>query len=268
MMHHDEHREVSPPPPETKRFRSLGIHRISGISSRALLALTMLCGGAAKVTSDLQPVEQPTPLTTGERYSLVSTGEPPPPSPDNDVEEIFQRLDSHTASGKFLEEHIKSEMPAFPFQFLSNYRPSPQTMLKTRKSACNGRGNWNGERLARQGVASSIVSLCPADPVRIFCEPWHQVLAVCIRPGERYLIFDNNDHEYLNGNLRSCLAQKYPSMMIMPGMGGVVPWKRTSETVIGSFSPHANWNTDELQMQAHPELDDPSILENTVASAL
>lgn len=259
MLRHNEHFEKSLRHGE-RQNRSTGTSRMSHISLRALFCMTMLLGGAAKATHDLQPVEQPSPSSSsGARFSRAIGADGPLPSPDDDPENIFQQLDSHESSGQFLKQHIKSVMPQFPFDFLNTYHAHPKTILQTRQTACNGLANWNAERLARRGIKSYTVSICPKHPVRALWNSWHQVQVVCIRRGERYLIFDNDEHFYCDGTLSSCLAQKHPNMMIVPLIGGNVPWHRTSETAIGGLSMHAQRNMDEMDMKEYPEFDELSI---------
>ena len=237
--------------------------RSSHLGFRAALVLLMTTVGAGKFAKDLSPVEQP--QVTSQTTQFVSMGESSFPSPNDDEESVMENLGSHAANGKFLKDNIESTMPAFPFAFLNTYRPHPSTILKSRKAACNGRANWNAERLARRGVKSYTVSVCPANPFRALWNAWHQVQVVCIRRGERYLIFDNNDHVYGDGTLSECMARLHPDMAIVPILGGSVPWKRTTETAIGGLSIHAHLNMNEHEMQEYPELEDRGILDGTIA---
>ncbi len=236
---------------ENMRPQSHGVHRASTVSLRVVFSIFLLMTGA-KTTHDLWSVEQPTQTSGG--YSFVGKGEGPMPSPDDDLEDIMRRLETDKMNEEFLKTHTSSYMPAFPFQFVWNYPRPPATVLREKQRCCSDAANWNGERIARQGKKSYTVSMGPHHPVWFFWDPHHQVQVQCINKGKRYKIYDNDGYYYENGTLEECMAKKHPTMRIYPA-GGVLPWKRTSNTIIGGFAKHVRFNVDEMDMEEYPELD-------------
>lgn len=165
------------------------------------------------------------------------------------------KLRSDKLNEKFLKKHTTSYMPSFPFQFIWNYPRRPATILKEKKRCCSDAGNLNGERIAYRGETSYTVSMGPSHVVWFFWDPHHQVQVQCISRGKRYRIYDNDSYYYENGTLAECMAKKHPQMMIYLA-GGVIPWKRTSETIIGGFGKHVRFNVDEMDMEEYPEVNE------------
>lgn len=241
-------------PREVERLHSHGTHRASALSVRALLFLTFITGAGAKATHDVRPIEQPFPTPGTAGFSLVSDRDAPLPSPNDDIERIMEQLDSPERTGEFLRKSVTGEMPKFPVRFLQTYRKHPRTFLGDGKGACNAYANFFGEWSARKGITSYTVSLCPRHPVSAVWNSWHQVQVICIRRGERYLIFDNGQCTYCDGDVHANLQRLYPDMTVIP-YGGIVPWKRTTETVVGALSLHTQGSVDETDMVETPELE-------------
>lgn len=218
-----------------------------------------------KAIEDVRPVEQPTPIIkpAGE---FVAFRPRMNPSPDEPLDTIMEKLEDTEMLEQFLTEknNITFEAVGFPVGFLHTYRRPPETFLERKKGPCSNYANAVGEWAALHGKKSYTISICPQNPVTALSSPWHQFQIFCIQRNRRYLVMDNGKRTYCTG-LSDYVNRYYPGMTVLP-TGGCVPWRRTSDTVLGALSIHAHANVDEGDMIECTDLD-ATLVDGLIASA-
>ncbi len=228
------------------------LHRASRLSFRAAFALALSAAALMKAADDVAPVEQP--LATSQlNAGFVSVTDRSLPSPDEPLEMIMQKLEDPAMVEQFLKLHVTGQDVWFPIGFAGTYRRDPEDFLREKQGPCSNSANFAGYWGAMNGKKSYTVSIRPRNPLYVPFSSWHQFQVFCIRRNERYLIFDNGKRHYTT-SIPEFLKKNYPDMT-MVGTGGSVPWKRTSNTVLGALSIHAQENVAEGDMEENTDLD-------------
>lgn len=228
------------------------LHRASHLSFRAAFALVLSAAALMKAADDVALVEQPV-AKNQLNAAFVSVNDRSIPSPDELLETIMQKLEDPEMVENFLQQNVTGQDVWFPIGFAATYRRDPEDFLREKQGPCNNSANFAGYWGAVNGKKSYTVSIRPRNPLYAPFSSWHQFQVFCIRRNERYLIFDNGKRHYAT-SISAFLQKNHPDMTVVE-MGGSVPWKRTSNTVIGALSIHAQGNVPESDMEECTDLD-------------
>lgn len=135
--------------------------------------------------------------------------------------------------------------------FLCTYRESPEDFRQDGWTGpCNTFAEFTAHWAYVHGGIPYTVSLCPKGVTSKLTKGWHQI-TVCRVGHHQLLIFDNEDAIEWEGTLEEYVTAERADMTIF-SIGGVIPWRKTQDTIRAKFLDHLRRNMTELEESPLP----------------
>lgn len=211
--------------------KATGARRASGVITPFLVGVAGTVGLGAKVATDIQPAKLP------------------------DMNEPIPMMMRKIETPFLLQEHLERNGIKYisvknAADWILGFRPSIEKIHKDGGAACNGLLEYPAYWAMCRGVQSYANVVRPSNDFRS-AEQWHEVLSICIRRGEAYVMFDNGTFIPWRGTLEEFRQKHYPTMTYFQK----VKWTPAQDNLLSKMGMHAPWlSVEDEDMAEYPHL--------------
>lgn len=238
--------------------QSTPMSRRSFITTSTVTSLAISNSLFGVLAARVAPVEQPDQFIPLDQSSLVNQREIP--DPNEPIDTILHNLRTPQEYQAFVEMHTTFDTPSFPVEFFSTYRRSPEEFQKAGwKGCCNDYAELACNWAYRHRCTPYIVSICPQGVLGPMTKGWHQFAAVNVEE-DAYVIFDNTNVIFWNGNIEEYIAKHHNTCTLLP-YGGCVPWQNTQDNWTARMAYQSVPNTTRFEQSSLPNVSVQSMVQ-------